>query len=277
MPLYPKTHRDVEFRAMSRREREDEVACAASLEEHLRLLGEADARVEKECDDPPDYWLTLGVDRLPVEITSLADQELLGSIKRCNKFFESLEKRCQEAKVITVSCELDCFEQILLPGPKSREWNKLLEQGVEAVRKHAADPERRSVYLKVGGPGKMSVRPLFGNKPRLIYHPGHVRHSIVSASRLQEILDDKGKVLAKNPEFMRLGRAIIILDDKWGFSHTEDLQAAVAKVSLPEWLHSLFWVSMFPDADTPCVPGHPGTRGTFLFTRESRWQKPGSG
>jgi hypothetical protein len=54
---------------------DEERVCIDSLVQHLLALNEILIDTEREPEDPPDFWLSLGSRRFAVEITSIvADQ-----------------------------------------------------------------------------------------------------------------------------------------------------------------------------------------------------------
>ena len=282
---------------MSRAERPEEKACAASLDAHLRSLGEVDFHLGFNPDDPPDYWLDLAGVRYAVEVTQITDQGLRAHWDRCHKLHAALCGRCQAENLLDGRYELDIYQQPPLPRLRSREGADLLDKCVLALRFLAKSPEVKvetlipgaecavvtltprsggklltvtvedsgqSVTLLSGPEGQLRLAKVFGQGSRLDLSTPHTGFIHVPLELIRERIEEKREALETKGVLQRCPRVILALHDTYGLAEkAHKIRRALSGVELPGWVHSIYWDAMFP--------GSPGEEDAFVFSRNPCW------
>lgn len=85
------------------------------------------------------------------------------------------------------------------------------------------------------------------------------------------VLVKKAKLEKKGVPRQCIG-IILLLYDVYGFGDAEDAQTALRKVHGHDWFHSVFWAASFTNRPNGLYPNEPGRMGSFLYTKEARWE-----
>jgi len=66
---------------------------------------------------------------------------------------------------------------------------------------------------------------------------------------------------------------ILLLYDAYAYGDAEDAKIALRKVIGYGWFHSIFWAASFRDRLNASYPEAPGRKGSFLYSKDARWDR----
>jgi len=126
---------------------DEEKVTIDSLYQHLRDRGIQNISVQRNNEDPPDYWMRIGDWRIGVEITSVVEEYTY--FDQCSKFHNMLKTRLEETTCIEGSYVIVFSRKPKLPSKRTTDWSRLLEiseQFISATKNES--PGTKLVLIK---------------------------------------------------------------------------------------------------------------------------------
>lgn len=256
---------------------DEELVCVDSLVHHLKqVCGHQEVQVERETDDPPDFWIQIDGKKFAVEVTSIVKYQ--GNLANCKKLKQSIQEKVQENSNLNGTYALIIKLNPELPKRTSSDWQGLVDKAVSfiALTKEVSSTEIN--YLQEDSHGRLGIQKTSdqGMAVGLFGFPGLKWEDKVQkelADLIQDAVTIKRSKLKNKNIPQKCPDAILLLYDADGYGDTEDARKALKKVQYYDWFHSVFWAASFTDRTNKLFPDNPGRKGLFLYSKEDGWCK----
>jgi len=254
---------------------DEEMVCADSLVHCLRYqCGCHEVTVEREEDDPPDFWFTIEGKRYAGEVTSIVTSQ--GYHAHCRKLEDAIRNSSKEGGSIIGTYALLIMRHPKIPRSTSSKWRDLVRQAtsfVSATRdvestgeaRLLEDPDGHLDIKKVSGQGA-TVGTIGATEFKW---EGEVQEEL--RELIEERVKEKRQKLEKKGIPALCPRMMLLLYDAYGFGDLEDAQKALVGVPGYDWFHSVFWAASFTDRPNELSPSNSGRVGRFIYSANGRW------
>lgn len=255
----------------------EERVCIDALVQYLKGVSAVSViEAQEEADDPPDYWLDVGVDRFAVEITSIVKDHDYAAL--CNAIHRSIKVEIESDDSVSGKFAVEFFRHPEIPKKRTSEWMKLIADAVTTIRGLAGselDSESR-VFQDKNGHITVSKWSAEGNTVGMYRIPeakydGDVQVELNSL--LEQAIVKKFQKLQKKGVMAVCPDVILLLYDAYGYSSSETAKSALSNIKGYEWLHSIFWTASFSDRHNVIYPDSPGRVGSFLYSKCEDWRQ----
>ena len=254
---------------------DEELVCVDSLSHCLKYqCGCRTVAVDREKDDPPDFWVAVDGERFAVEITSIVTgQAYYASYK---KLARSIWRYVEEHGSLKGKYALLIMRHPSLPKSTCAEWHSLVERASAFILATPDAESTEELRLFENADGYLGIKKVSG-------HGAFVgiigATDVKSEGKLQEELrhlmaarvTEKRQKLEKKGIPFDCSGAMLLLYDAYGFADTADPRKALLSVEGYGWFHSIFWAASFTDRPNDLSPANPGRCGTFLYSRNDKW------
>jgi hypothetical protein len=252
---------------------DEESVCIDSLVQHLLGLHESLVKIEREPEDPPDFWLSLGCRRFAVEVTSITADQSYAAL--CKHLHSLIKKLCIGFPGTYV---IDVFRRPDIPKRESKQWKALVAEMTAIIRDMSASLATNEIVVLSDRGGSLSLSKLKpeGSVVGLMHMPepkweGDVQVEL--SSLLGAAIKRKRERIAKKHSADQCDGVILALYDAYGFGDLDAARQALSRLQgHEEWLHSIYWAASFMDRLNLLYPESPGRFGEFLYSKEEAWQ-----
>jgi hypothetical protein len=256
---------------------DEERVCIDSLVQHLKGIDRVSTVVaEKEPNDPPDYWLSVGEQRFAVEITSIVTDQ--GYAAHCKFLHDAIKEQWGSDASITGVYIMEVFRTPDIPKRGSNKWKNLVTNAVAVINSMSGSPVHTEVILRQDQGGYLAMSKLSdeGSKVGWCLTPeakreGEIRADL--AGLLKKAVEKKHCKIQKKGIMDECPDVILLLYDAYGYGDIEDARQAFSNVEGYGWLHSIYWAASFSDRVNVLYPESPGRAGGFLYSRNNAWRQ----
>jgi len=256
---------------------DEELVCVDSLVHYLKqMCGHQEVQVDRETDDPPDFWLHIDGKRFAAEITSIVTEQ--GYLAHCRRLEQSIQGKAQETGDLNGTYALIIERNPKLPTRTSSDWLGLINIAVSVIAATKKASSTEISYLQQDSHGRLGIQKtsVEGTAVGLCGFPrfkweGEVQEEL--AGLIQDAVLSKRSKLEKKGVPQQCPDSILLLYDAYGYGDAEDARIALRKVQGYDWFHSVFWAASFTDRTNELYPENPGRIGSFLYSKEDRWGK----
>ncbi|NTW70472.1 MAG: hypothetical protein HGB23_11645 [Chlorobiaceae bacterium] len=253
----------------------EERVCIDALVQYVKGVGAISViEAQAEADDPPDYWLDVGVDRFAVEITSIVKDH--GYDALCNAVHRSIKAEIESDDSVSGMYAVEFFRYPEIPKKWTSERRKLIADAVTKIRGLAgSEPDSESrIFQDKSGHITVSKWSAEGNTVGMCRIPeakyegdAQVELSLL----LEQAIGKKFQKLQKKGVMAVCPDVILLLYDAYGYGSIETAKSALSNIKGYEWLHSIFWTASFSDRPNVMYPDSPGRAGGFLYSKSEDW------
>lgn len=132
---------------------DEECVCIDSLVQRIRQLdGSNTVIVQREKNDPPDFWLSLSDRRLAVEVTSIVSD--YGYPALCSALHSSVKSQCSG---IAETYAIEVFRRPSIPKNGSNQWKALVAEAVISLQAMSGSPSTNPVVLLGDREGRLTL------------------------------------------------------------------------------------------------------------------------
>lgn len=254
---------------------DEELVCVDSLAHNLKhLCGCHDVTVEREPNDPPDFWIYVDGQKYAAEVMSIVNEQAYHAA--CVTFKDVAKKSAiDEGGLVGTYC-LQVIRHPHLPRRNSAEWRALIGKVLLFIKHTASDKSTEEALLLDDQQGYLSIQKISASDATvgLIGAPGAKWEGEVH-NELQELIQDavtkKREKLEKKGIPTNCPKIFLVLYDAYGYGSAEDAQKALLCTKGYDWFHSVFWAASFTDRDNMLYPGNPSREGTFIYSKTDKW------
>jgi hypothetical protein len=255
---------------------DDELVCVDSFVQRLKEI-DSDQMITvcRECNDPPDFWVTIAGSQYAVEVTSIVVDQHYHAL--CKKLKESIQAALKASNSIQGTYALDVRRRPELPRRGTTLWSQLITEAIQTLQTMSHAPTSTAMPLLKDKAGYVSLAK-WAEDGQTIGLCSTSRGKWESEAReeltrlLQEATAKKRAKVQKAGIPQRGLDVVLLFYDAYGYGDGEDARQALAKVQGYEWFHSLFWVSSFSNRANTLYPNSPGRAGVFLYSKNGVWQ-----
>lgn len=228
--------------------------------------------LQRERDDPPDFWLTLDGIRFAVEVTSIVTNQgyRANSLKLKQAIFDSAANLLRGRYILTLMDYPD------IPRRNSKEWKQLVVKATSYIDNTRDTDTAPECMLLKNHEGSIAINKISGNcaaiglaGPIEAKWEGEVEDELTQL--MQTAVNKKRCRLLKKGVPNQGDRLILLLYDAYGLAESEDAQRALLKVKGYDWFHSVYWVESFTNKFNNLCPKQPGRSGIFLYSKDTTW------
>ena len=255
---------------------DEELVCVDSFVQRLKEI-DSDQMITvcRECNDPPDFWVTIAESKYAVEVTSIVADQHYHAL--CQKLEESIQVALEASDSIQGTYALDIRRRPDLPRRGTPLWKQLISKAVQALKAMSNAPTGTAMLLLKDKAGYISLAKWSddGHTIGLCSTPagkweGEAREEL---TRLLQEATEKKRAKVEKAGIPQRGPAVVLLFyDAYGYGGIEDARQALAKVQGYEWFHAIFWVSSFSDRANTLYPDSPGRAGGVLHSKNEAWR-----
>jgi hypothetical protein len=254
---------------------DEELVCVESFVHHLKeKLSCTNVEIEKEKNDPPDFWITIASKRFAAEVTSIAtDQEYSGL---CEGLKTSIDKECRERNYLKGKYAIRIFMRPEIPKRNSRDWLQLVNAGVNYIRITMNSPSAEGTRILDVDDGYVVIEKSgsCGDAIGLIGPSDNKwgdEKGMELAQLLQKAIEKKRNAIEKKRVLDVCPNVLLILYDAYGHCDMKEAMKAFQRVSGAEWFHSVYWAASFSNRQNELYPSQPGRSGCFLYSKNGQW------
>ncbi len=254
----------------------EELVCVDALSHCLKdQCGCATVAVDKEENDPPDFWVTVDGERFAAEVTSIVARQDYRAT--CGKLKRSIRDSVKEQGSVDGSYALLIMRHPRLPKSTSREWWSLVAQAASFIIATRDAESTEEVRLLENTDGHLGIKKVSARGtavgtigPIDAKREGEIQEELqpLMAARLTE----KRQKLENKRIPSACSGVMLLLYDASGYASSTDARKALLSVAGHGWFHSIFWAASFTDRPNRLSPADPGRFGTFLYSRNEKWR-----
>jgi len=256
---------------------DEELVCIDSFVQYLRRnIGLKEILVEREENDPPDFWVTIENVKYAVEVTSIVSNYEYEAL--CQGFEEEIESEAKDRNVLKGNYALFIMGKPEIPKRMSKGRKDLLDKAIAYIcdTNSQSCAIRQKIYEKAGRyiaieklsdtNASVGLVGLFGTK-----WEKEAKEELFSL--IQKSVAQKRAQLEKKIVSDLDNQLILLLYDAYGFCGKQATREACQRVKGKEKFHSIFWAASFSNKPNTLYPESPGRNGFFLFSKNSDWMK----
>ncbi len=254
---------------------DEEIVCADCFAHCLKhQYGCGKVTVERQDDDPPDFWITVDGIRFAAEVTSVVTGQAYGANAR--KLKRSIAQSAKEEGALSGTYALIMMRHPRLPRSGSGEWRALVAQATSFIRATRQADSSEQSRLLADSDGHLDMKKVSSQSATVgllgttsAKWEGEIQDEL--RALMQTAADQKRVKLEKKGVPSQCPRVVLLLYDAYGFGDLEDAQKALLDVDGYDWFHSVFWAASFTDRPNDLSAEEPGRKGAFLYSRKDAW------
>ena len=254
---------------------DEELVCVDSLAHDLRQrCGCREIQVQREENDPPDFWVDVDGQRYAAEVTSITTRQAYQAT--CRALKEAVGNAARNQGCLNGIYALLMRRKPDLPRRASADWRSLVAKAVSFVQGTASEESTEESLLLANRQGRLSIRKMgaAGTAVGLLgateaKWQGNIREELQEL--MQEAVTTKRVKLEKKGVPAQCPEIFLVFYDAYGFGEPDDPQHALLETTGYRWFHSVFWAASFANRDNALFPDSPGRFGKFLYSRRVDW------
>lgn len=232
-------------------------------------------KVNKEEDDPPDYWITVDNICYAAEVTSIVTEQ--GYHAKLKKLAHIIQKEAQNANSLSGTYVLSMRRIPTLPRFSTKSGFAIINDVCMYIRKtqYKESSNKYTIWKDLCGTLHIEKISNLGSS----VEPVKIESEWVETAKyklhelLQSAISEKIEKLLKKGITATNHRTILLLYDAFGFAESHIAQKELLTLDGYDWFHSIFWVASFNDCTNDLYPEEPGRNGVFLFSKDTAWWK----
>jgi hypothetical protein len=255
---------------------DEELVCIESLAHFLKENKACrELHIQREVDDPPDFWITICGENFGAEVTSIVAD--YGYNALCMKLEDAIEKDCKANNCLNGNYVLTLMGYPKIPKRTSGQWEELIAEARSYITATMNNSRANKRHLLQDPNGYLAIEKLSDHGATVgLAGPVDTKWEGEARSELtrlfQTALEKKRKVLERKGVLTFCQNIILLFYDAYGFCDMEDAIEAFQQVRGFDWFHSVYWAASFTDRPNERYPGTPGRRGCFLYSRKAEWK-----
>jgi hypothetical protein len=253
---------------------DEELVCIDSIVCNLYEKHNSIMCIEREINDPPDFWLTISGEKFATEVTSIVDG--VDYDARCIRLRDIINNKCQETKQLLGLYALRVSGRPAIPNYRSKQWVDLVRKAIEYVVSTSVKNSDEEHCLSIDEMGYIAIKKL-SNRGASVELGGPVKLMWEGEAQVKLLelfgiaLEKKRKVFTRKGMLHDFDRIIIIFYDAFGFCEFPEAKTVFNKYQNVEWLHSVYWAASSTYRKNVLFPRMPGSNGDFLFSKNHAW------
>jgi hypothetical protein len=255
---------------------DEEAVCIDALVHRIRQVDHLqEITVERECIDPPDFWMSIGPLKYAVEVTSIVVDEHYDAL--CMTLLRAVQAELVAGTAAKGTYALDVFRTTKLPRRGTKEWRKLVSNLVQNIRQMSTASVGAKIPLLEMESGRLSLMKLSesGSNVGKVWMPD-ARWEGEARGELSRLLQERVNTKRKRAEEKGLDRTgceiMLVFYDAYGYCDAEDARQELEGVEGYRWFHSVFWAASFTARPNILYPENPGRAGVFLYSKNPAWR-----
>jgi len=264
---------------MSEKRIDEELVSADCLANYLRNKGGCNkVLVERNEDDPPDFWFTIDDKKYAVEVTSIVTcQGYHANIKRLT---QTIKKASQESGILTGKYVLIIVRKPNIPRRNSAAWHNLVNCTLLFMQLTKEAVSTDPIILYKDSNGYIQIKKTKQSDKNgstlgcLFISPMQWEEEAQAelTKLMQKAIDEKRrKLLNKGVTDICPNNIILLFYDAYGYCELDDAQKALSNVEGYKWFHSIFWAASFTNRQNELYKNEPGRLGIFLYSTNRNW------
>lgn len=253
---------------------DEELVCIESLAHFLEERGIQEIQIQREPDDPPDFWISISGEQFAAEVTSIVADHDYDAL--CSKLKDTIRSSCESDSCLNGKYVLLVMDRPEIPKRTSRQWEELVLAATSYIRTTVSDQMADRIYLIQDSNGYLAVEKVSDQGatvglagPFSAKWEGEARSQLLDL--LQAAVDMKRKVLEKKRVLEVCPNIILLFYDAYGFCDIQDATEAFQDARGYDFFHSVYWAASFADRQNLLFPGNPGRKGCFLYSKVAEW------
>ncbi len=254
---------------------DEELVCVESFAHYLKEKCGCDyVQIEREENDPPDFWLTIRGKKFAAEVTSIVIGRDYTAL--CEGLMASIEQECKAANILKGKYALRVFMHPEIPKRNSRKWQELLGAAVTAVGATMNMPSAEETCILDDDDGYLAVEKLSccGDAIGLIGPTDEkwgAEKGVELAELLQKAIEKKRNAIEKKGVLDVCSNVLLLLYDAYGHCNMKDVVEGFQNIGGAEWFHSVYWAASFSNRPNELYPQQPGRGGCILYSKNAQW------
>lgn len=259
---------------------DEELVSVDALVHHLkRHCGCSNVQVEREDDDPPDFWIDVDGQTYAVEVTSIVTEQAYDA--PCRALAKAIADTARDQGVLKGTYGLIVTRRPGLPRRNSMGWSALVGNATSFIQATRSAESTEESFLVDDEHGRVGIRkfgPTGASVGRVhfteVKWQGDTRQEVQHL--MQQALTTKRAKLAKKGVPSQCSRIVLVFYDAYGFADQDDARHSLLQTTGHDWFHSVFWAASFTSRANELSPGSPGRGGIFLYSKSAGWRLNGS-
>jgi hypothetical protein len=256
---------------------DEELVCIDSFVQYLRQnIGAQEIIVEREKEDPPDFWVTIENVKYAVEVTSIVSD--YGYDALCQGFENEIESEAKNRNILKGNYALVIMGKPEIPKRMSKDRKILLDKAIAYISNTDSQPSamRQKLFDEAGR--YIAIEKLSDTNAS-VGLVGHIGTKWEKEAKeelfhlIQERVIQKIATLERNVDSNFHNNLILLLYDAHGFCGKKATLEACQRVQGKEKFHSIFWAASFSNKPNTLYPDSPGRNGFFLFSINNDWMR----
>lgn len=231
--------------------------------------------IQREVDDPPDFWITISGEKFGAEVTSIVTGYGYNAI--CMKLEDEIERDCNASNCLNGNYALTVMSYPEIPKRASGQWRELVAEAKSYISATRNNSRADKKHLLQDSNGYLAIEKLSDRGatvglagPFSTKWEGEVRSELFRL--FQTAVDKKREALERKGVLTICRNFILVFYDAYGFGDMDDAIEAFQQVRGFDWFHSVYWAASFADRPNELFPGTPGRRGCFLYSKKAEWR-----
>jgi hypothetical protein len=254
---------------------DEELVCADALVHFLKYhCGHQEILVEREENDPPDFWFTIEGKKYAGEVTSIVKGHEYHT--HCRKLEDAIRNSLDVDRIFGTYA-LIIMHKPKIPRTTSPEWKEIVTQAGSFIKgtRYFQSTEEFRILENVNG--HLGIKKI-SNQGSLLgaIGPTDSKFEGEVQAELQELIGKRikeKKQKMENKGIPDIYPIILLLYDAYGFGNSSDAEKALMSIKDYDWFHSIFWATSFTDRPNELFPSEPGRVGTIIYSVNSNWWK----
>jgi hypothetical protein len=230
--------------------------------------------VDKEENDPPDFWVTIDGHKYAIEVTSIVNDMPYNA--RLSKFVKDIEKHCIESKDLSGAYLVSVVGMPEIPKVNTKQRKKMTGEARYYVCKTKLLSTTADLILLAGPGGKIIIKKISQEANRILLSYATARWEGEIHDDLCSLLQNAVSKKIKSFKIKGVSRTavdiVLLLYDAYGFAEIEDVRKALKTVSGFEWFHSIFWIAAFRNRDDSTHLLQSQRDVQTLYSKEPKWR-----
>lgn len=254
---------------------DEELVCIESFAHFLKERDYRDILIQRESDDPPDFWISIAGERYAAEVTSIVVD--YGYHDLCSKLKEAILKNCEALGCLNGKYALVVMGHPKIPKRTSGQWRTIVEHATSYIRDTKNNQRAEKKYLLKDTNGNLAIEKL-SKRGAVVGLAGPLKLKWEGEFRLQlsdifqNRVDKKRSALERKGVRLECPNILLLFYDADGFSDMQTAKEVFQHVKRFDYFHSVYWAASFAARQNELYPGSPGRKGCFLYSKISEWK-----
>lgn len=237
---------------------DEEMVCIDSLHHFLeQIVGLKEIQIEKEQNDPPDFWVTISGEKFAAEVTSIVSWQAYNGL--CESLAATIQQKTLSDNCLNGRYVLTIERHPEMPKRNSKAWLRLIDISYVFIASTTNVPSKQTEIIFEDDNGYLTLEKISDDGSSLeIIGPAvwrwadEVEREVLKL--MQDAVDRKREKLQKKDVTTKCQNVILLLYDAYGIYDIEQANQILQQTSGYEWFHSIFWVASFSNRPNRLAP-----------------------